>query len=123
MIKGLGSDIIAVERITKALERHGDRFLDTVFTEREVAYCRRYQEADRHFAGRFAAKEAVVKSLGTGFRQGITFVDIEVINDGYGKPEIHLSKKAAETIGPGRFLITISHCHSYATATAIWVDE
>lgn len=122
MIKGLGSDIIAVSRISKALERHHDRFLETVFTEREIAYCQRYNESARHFAGRFAAKEAVVKALGTGFNKGVTFLDIEITNDSYGKPLVNLSSRVTETTGGGTFLLTISHCQEYATATAIWIE-
>lgn len=121
MIFGLGSDIIAVARLEKAIKRNGDRFLTTVFTSKEISYCQGYQQSTPHFAARFAAKEAVVKALGTGFRHGITWQDIEILNETDGKPEVHISDKVVALMGKGRFLVTLSHCQEYATATAIWI--
>ncbi len=121
MIKGLGSDIIAVARIGKAISRNGQRFLTTVFTDQEIAYCQQFHDSMRHFAGRFAAKEAIVKAIGTGFRHGITWKDIEIINDIHGKPEATLSQSIQTLVGAGQILLTISHCHEYATATALWM--
>lgn len=121
MIKGLGSDIIAVARIDKAIGRNGHRFLTTIFTEQEISYCQQFHDATRHFSGRFAAKEAIVKAIGTGFRYGITWKDIEILNDSQGKPEVTLSHRMRALVGPGECLLTISHCHEYATATALWL--
>lgn len=121
MIKGLGSDIIAVGRIQKVIDRQGDRFLTSVFTDREIAYCQRYQRSAPHFAARFAAKEALVKALGTGLRHGLTWKDIEITHDALGKPQIELSDKAQTLIGSGHFLVTLSHCHDYATATVVYI--
>lgn len=121
MIKGLGSDIIAVERIRRALERHGDRFLTTVFTDREIEYCQKHSSRAERFAGRFAAKEAVVKALGIGFCSQVSFKDVEIINDLHGKPELYLSQRSTESIGRCHIMLTISHCRAYATATAIWI--
>ncbi len=121
MIKGLGSDIISVARIQKAIDRNAERFLETVFTDSEITYCQKHQESARHFAGRFAAKEALVKAIGTGFRQGITWKDIEVYNDELGKPHYRFSEKVLEIVGEGHFMLTISHCHEFATATALWL--
>ncbi len=120
-IKGIGSDIIAVSRIERAIGRHPEQFLSTVFTPKEIRYCRSHQEAERHFAGRFAAKEAVVKALGTGFRGGLGWLDIEIENDALGKPHVHLSERTAPLAQGGEFHLTISHCREYATATAVWV--
>lgn len=118
-IRGLGSDIIEVERIAAAMRRHGDRFLQRHFTPEEIQYCISYRDPSERVAGRFAAKEAVAKALGTGFQQGVTWLDIAIINDAQGKPEVFLSDKLQELVGPVHCLVTISHCKLYATATAI----
>lgn len=119
MIKGLGNDIIAVERIGQAIERNGQRFLDRIFTPKEQAYCQQHRESNRHFAGRFAAKEAIVKALGIGFRGDVEFLTIEILNDDLGKPHAYLSPKVAALLGEATLLISISHCKEYATAVAI----
>ena len=85
--------------------------------EKEQRYCLKYGEAARHFAGRFAAKEAIVKALGTGF-SGISWTDIEIVNDENGKPYANLSQKFQNI----QMLLSISHCHAYATAVAIWIS-
>lgn len=120
MIKGLGNDIIAVSRIRASIGRHGKSFLDKVFTETEQAYCLRYKDAAPHFAGRFAAKEAIVKALGTGFRNGITWLDIEIMNDDAGKPCVSLSDTILLQFNEPNVLISISHCREYATAVAVY---
>lgn len=120
-IKGIGSDIVAVSRIERAMARHPEQFLSTLFTPLEIEYCQRHQEAVRHFAGRFAAKEAVAKALGTGFRGGLGWLDIEIENDAFGKPHVRLSERALPLAQSGEFHLTISHCREYATATAVWV--
>lgn len=121
MIRGIGSDIIEVDRIQAAMNRHGERFLQRIFSAEEIRYCSSHQDAARHFAGRFAAKEAIVKALGTGFRQGVTWQDIEILNDRLGKPEVILTARLLELCGNAPIMVTISHCKQYATATAIWV--
>ena len=119
MVKGLGNDIIKIERIARSIQRHGHVFLSKIFTPKEIAYCARYTQAERHYAGRFAAKEAVVKALGTGFRQGITWLDIEILNDDLGKPKAFFSERMRTLFGQFECLISISHCEDYATAVAI----
>lgn len=119
MVQGIGNDIIEIERIAKAIQRQGQRFLDTVFTSQEQDYCQRHQQAERHFAGRFAAKEAVVKALGVGFRQGVSWLDIEIVNDALGKPVVTLSEKLSAQFQNPNILISISHCKEYASAVAI----
>lgn len=119
MIHGIGTDIIEVKRIEESIERFGQRFLDRIFTLDEQAYCLHHRDSSRHFAGRFAAKEAIVKALGTGFRDGIGWLDIEIINDAHGKPVTHLSDKLKELFDSPIIHLSISHGRDYATAFAI----
>lgn len=124
MILGIGTDIIEVVRIGEMIERHGELFLQRVFTEQEIRYCQKRKAAIQHYAGRWAAKEAVMKTLGTGFSKGVGFRDIEVDSLKSGAPVITLHDGAAEVarkLGMDRVLISISHCRAYATATAIGV--
>lgn len=119
MIHGIGTDIIEVKRIEGSIERFGKRFLDRIFSDGEQAYCLHYRDASRHFAGRFAAKEAIVKALGTGFRNGIGWLDIEIVNNGQGKPVAHLSLQLQEQFDTIRIHLSISHGRDYATAFAV----
>lgn len=122
MVVGLGTDIIEIVRIGKMIERHGEIFLNRVYTTEEIRYCQRRKESYQHFAGRWAAKEAVMKTLGTGFIRGVSFQDIEICTKKSGKPIIQMHGSAgelAEKMNIHQFLITISHCREYATATAI----
>ena len=124
MIIGLGTDIVEVERIGRMVEQHGDSFVQRVFTRGEVEYCRRRKHSAEPFAGRWAAKEAVMKVLGTGFVQGTHFQEIEVVSEESGRPRIVLHGSTGEFAkqrGIDDVLITISHCRQYATATAIGV--
>jgi len=122
-ILGHGIDIVETARIRRSVEEHGQRFLDRVFTPAEQAYCaqsvKRYYE---HLAGRFAAKEAVLKVLGTGWRGGIAWTDIEVVKEPSGQPKIILSAECAriaKELGIGRWHVSISHIETHATASAI----
>ncbi|HSX14075.1 MAG TPA: holo-ACP synthase [Chlamydiales bacterium] len=114
MIKGLGTDIVEISRIRESIERHGQYFLNRLFTQKEQDYCNKFQDPVPHFAGRFAAKEAISKALGTGFGAELSWHDIEIVNDERGRPRVHLREEAKGTIH-----LSISHCVSYATATAI----
>ena len=121
-IVGLGTDIVETVRIGQMIERHGETFFDRVYTEDEVQYCHSKKEYTQHFAGRWAAKEAVMKTLGTGWSQGVSFRDIEVCTSRSGQPWISLrggARDVAEGLGIASILITISHCRAYATATAV----
>lgn len=118
-ILGLGTDIIEIERIAKVIARQGDTFLEKLFTAAERDYCSGFAAAERHYAGRFCAKEAVLKAAGCGLSHGVTWQDIEVLNDVSGKPLATLRGTLAELLGSVIVYLTISHCHSYATATAI----
>ncbi|TWT57667.1 Holo-[acyl-carrier-protein] synthase [Thalassoglobus neptunius] len=122
MIVGLGTDIVEIVRIGEMIERHGELFLQRVYSETEIKYCQRHKEAIQHYAGRWAAKEAVMKTLGTGFTKGVGWKDIQVHNKPSGEPVIVISGGAGQVAklkGIDEVLITISHCRAYATATAI----
>ncbi|MGQ0633642.1 MAG: holo-ACP synthase [Planctomycetaceae bacterium] len=123
-VLAVGTDIVEVLRIGQMIERHGELFLQRVYTEDEIRYCQRRRQYTQHFAGRWAAKEAVMKTLGTGFSRGVGWRDIEVCSHKSGRPSILLrggAREIARQIGIGDVLISISHCHAYATATAVAV--
>jgi len=123
-IVGIGTDIVECVRIGRMVQEHGEVFLTRVFTDREIRYCQERKNATEHFAGRWAAKEAVLKCLGTGWRKGICWTDMEIRNAPDGAPSMHLGGAAKERAGELRLadiLITLSHCREYATATAIAV--
>lgn len=118
---GIGIDIIEIERIKTSLENYPERFLERAFTEKERAYFEKFtQEASLlTIGGRFAAKEAIAKALGSGFGEKLSFIEIEILNDEDGKPEATLSERCQKLFGNPHILVSISHCKSYATATAI----
>lgn len=121
-ILGIGTDIIEVPRIGKMIEQHGELFLKRVYTDREIRYCQGRKHAFEHFAGRWAAKEAILKAIGTGWTRGICWTDMEIRRVGVGGPTVHVrggARDAAVQRGIGDILISISHCRTYATATAI----
>lgn len=120
-MRGLGNDIIEIKRVADNVLRHGDRFLDKLFTKAEQEYCLNFKDPAPRLAGRFAAKEAVVKALGTGFGTDVSFKDIEIINDSQGKPVVYLSDALKDKFGDPQILLTISHCKEYATAVAIYL--
>lgn len=122
MTKGLGNDIIEIERIRQTIERHGAHFYKKIFTEQEIEYCLKHQDSAPSFAGRFSAKEAIAKALGTGFGNHILFSDISIVNDERGRPYPIFSDKFNETFQSPNILISISHCKAYATAVAIWIS-
>ena len=121
MIKGTGADIIEIERIRKAIEKDS-KFTDRIFSKDETGYCNSKLRKEIHFAGRFAAKEAFFKALGTGWRDGMKWTEINVINDTLGKPCIRLEgitldvfrKKGMRTIN-----LSISHTKEFAVAFVI----
>jgi len=119
MIEGLGNDIIEIDRVRASIERHGLHFLNRLFSSKEQDYCYKYQDPAPHFAGRFAAKEAIAKALGTGFGEHLSWHDIEIINDEHGKPIVHLSDTQKKKHNNPQILLSISHCNEYALATAI----
>jgi holo-[acyl-carrier protein] synthase len=122
MIIGCGIDIIELERIKDLIDRHGERASKKIFTDAEIEYCKAKRKYWQHFAGRFAAKEAVAKALGTGIQDGIAFRDIEVTLDDLGAPKIVLTggaEKRANDLGIVKVHLSISHGEDYAVAQAI----
>jgi len=123
MIIGTGIDLCGVGRIRKMIADHGDRFLARTYTEAEVAYARRRKKGfEETLAGRFAAKEAVMKALGTGWAQGVEFRGIEILNEPTGKPYVVLHGSTAErasVMGVTAWHITITHTEDLAIASAV----
>jgi holo-[acyl-carrier protein] synthase len=120
-IIGLGIDATDIPRIAAVLERYGERFMTRVFTDGEIAYCRRRRQPAIHFAGRFAAKEAAMKALGTGHTQNVLWRDVEVVRRG-GPPQLHFHGGAARrfsAIGGASSLLTITHSETLAFAQVL----
>jgi holo-[acyl-carrier protein] synthase len=125
-ILGIGTDITECLRIARMIERHGELFLNRVYTPEEIRYCQSRKQATQHFTGRWAAKEAVLKALGTGWVRGISWRDIEIRNEPGGKPMVAVrggAKEIVEKRGIAKLLVSISHCHTHATACAIALGE
>ena len=121
-ILGIGTDIIECPRIGRMIEQHGELFLRRVYTDREIGYCQARKHAIEHFAGRWAAKEAILKAIGTGWSKGICWTDLEIRNAPSGAPKVLVrggAKDAALARGIADILISISHCRTYATAYAL----
>jgi len=122
-IIGHGIDIVETARIAAMVTEHGERFLDRCFTDSEQAYAaeskhRRFE----HLAARFAAKEAVLKALGTGWTSGIAWSDIDILRDAEGRPGVRLGGEAAKiaaTLGVEHWFLSITHSDSYAVASVI----
>jgi holo-[acyl-carrier protein] synthase len=120
MTRGIGNDIVEIERIRGSISRYGQHFLNRLFTQEEQDYCYTFQDPIPHFAGRFAAKEAIAKALGTGFGAHFSWHDVEIINDALGKPIVKMHSKAAEKFNHPQILISISHSQTHAIAIALW---
>jgi holo-[acyl-carrier protein] synthase len=122
-ILGHGIDIVETGRIRKLIEQHGAHFLDRVYTPAEQHYCEMSKKRTlEHYAGRFAAKEAVLKVLGTGWRGGIAWTDVEITKDPSGQPKVVLTGEClriAGELGISRWHVSISHIETHATASAI----
>jgi holo-[acyl-carrier protein] synthase len=120
-IIGLGFDVTDIPRVAEVYERYGDRFLHRVFTQGEISYCTRRRNPVPHLAGRFAAKEAAMKALGTGHSRGVLWKDVEVFRIG-GPPQLRLhgaAARIAEQMGVQRSLLTITHSDALAMAQVI----
>ena len=123
MIVGLGVDIAEVGRIKAAIERHGEVFLRRVYTPREIEYCERFKNKFERYAGRFAAKEAAMKALGTGWARGVRWVDVEVVRQKGGRPTMALAGEAgkvAERLGVKNIALSITHTETQALAQVIF---
>ena len=123
MIVGTGIDIVETSRIQRGFERHGDRFARRLFTPDEIAYCEKFKNKAERYAARFAAKEAAFKALGTGWREGVRWVDVEVTHQPSGKPELVLKGRAqelAQALGVTQTAVSISHADRYVMAQVIF---
>jgi holo-[acyl-carrier protein] synthase len=126
MIVGTGVDLAETSRIEQALERHGERFAKRIYTAGEIAYCEKFKNRAERYAARFAAKEAAFKALGTGWRDGVRWLDVEVTHQPSGKPEIQLSGRALERAGElrvKRTSVSISHSDRYVVAQVIFESD
>ena len=123
MIVGLGVDISEIDRIEAAIRRHGRAFLERVFAPQEIAYCERHRGSAERYAARFAAKEATMKALGTGWRLGVRWVDIEVVREPSGRPTIELrgaARQHADRLGVSRIHVSLTHSGNLAFAEVIF---
>src|SRR5437868_574269 len=114
-IVGIGTDIVECLRIGRMIEQHGELFLARVYTEKEIHYCQERKRSTEHFAGRWAAKEAILKCLGTGWIKGICWTDMEIRNDSGGKPHVLMCggvKDRAQILRISDILVSISHCRA-----------
>jgi holo-[acyl-carrier protein] synthase len=124
-IVGTGIDIVECLRIAQMIERHGELFITRVYTDAEIEYCTARKAATQHYSGRWAAKEAVLKALGTGWRRGISWRDIEIRNDRKGAPTVNLRAGARDVMEKAcirRLHVSISHCRSFAVAHVVAED-
>jgi holo-[acyl-carrier protein] synthase len=119
MIQGIGIDIIEIDRIRDIIERHGDRFLDRVFTAGEIAYCSSKKIPFQHFAARFAAKEAFSKAIATGWRGEFRWKDIEVSNNEMGRPSVTVHGNLAGSLGIEKVHISLSHSDNAVVAFVV----
>jgi holo-[acyl-carrier protein] synthase len=123
MIVGLGVDISEIDRIEAAIRRHGRAFIERVFAPREIEYCERHRGPAERYAARFAAKEATMKALGTGWRRGVRWVDIEVVREASGRPTIELrgaARQHADRLGVSRIHLSLTHSGNLAFAEVIF---
>jgi holo-[acyl-carrier protein] synthase len=122
MIVGTGVDIVEVARVAAAIERFGKRFLKRIYTEAEIRYCQSRRNSSERFAARFAAKEAALKALGTGWGRGVAWKEVEVRREPGGRPTVHFSGRAAEFaagLGMKNASLSLSHTAEQAIAQVI----
>jgi holo-[acyl-carrier protein] synthase len=121
-----GIDLVDCPRIEDMVKRHGERFIDRVFTTAEQKYAQANRNPVEKLAGRFAAKEAILKLLGTGWRGKIAWTDIEIVNNSAGQPEVALTgevKKIADELGIKHISVSITHTANFAIASAVALTE
>ena len=125
-VRGIGVDLTVIPRMRRVVERWGERFLRRVFTDEELAYCRRRRDPVPHLAARFAAKEATLKALGTGLSMGIAWRDLEVRRERGAAPTMVLSgscRAIARAKGGDRVLVSLTHDGDYALAQAMLISD
>jgi holo-[acyl-carrier protein] synthase len=121
-----GIDLVDCPRIEQMIQRHGERFIKRVFTAAEQAYAEKNKNEMEKLAGRFAAKEAILKLMGTGWRGKIAWTDIEIINNAAGQPEVTLAgevRKIADKLGIEHISVSITHTANFAIASAVALAE
>ena len=125
-VRGVGVDLVKIPRMRDVISRWDERFLRRVFTEQEIAYCQRRHDPIPHLAARFAAKEAVMKALGTGLRMGVTWREVEVRRERGEAPTMVLTGRTAaiaQAKGASRILVSLTHDGDYAFAQVMLVGE
>jgi holo-[acyl-carrier protein] synthase len=134
-IHGIGTEIIECLRVGRMIERHGEVFLQRIYTDREIRYCQSRRRATEHFTALWAVKEAVLKALGIRWRQGMEWTDVEVVHQlgsspletrGQARFEVVIVGALREAIGDlklGKILVSLAHCRAYATAYVIALRE
>ena len=123
MIIGTGVDLVEIERVKQLLDRYGDHFRRRVYTPGEVKYCETFRYKAERYAARFAAKEAAFKALGTGWRKGVRWIDVEVIRRPGGRPSLQLYGRASDMAAElcvDRIALSLSHVNNYAVAQVIF---
>jgi holo-[acyl-carrier protein] synthase len=115
-VQAIGVDLCEIRRIADLVDHHGNRFIDKIFTSSEKSYCQKKRKAAESFAARFAAKEALLKALGTGLRGQFRWKDIEIINDDLGKPEFRFYGATGEQLKMKKVLLSLSHTETHAIA-------
>jgi len=123
LVAGVGIDIIEVDRIRRAIDRWGQRFLERVYTPGEIRYCQARARPEISFAARFAAKEAAMKALGRGPKGGVRWKSLEVVNRPSGAPVIRPGRQLQQLLGKRSLLISLTHTHRQAMATALLIDS
>jgi holo-[acyl-carrier protein] synthase len=119
MVEGLGVDVVEIDRVARIVDRWGEHFLGKIFTVRELAYARARKNSLHHIAARFAVKEAVAKAVATGWRGGFRWKDVEVENDGRGKPSVVLGGAMKALLAGANIQVSISHSDTVVVAVAI----
>jgi holo-[acyl-carrier protein] synthase len=121
-IFGIGVDVVEIRRVQQSIDRLGDAFLNRLFTPREREYCDRMTHSSRHYAARFAAKEAIAKALGTGIGEDLNWQDMEILRKPNGQPYVVVSGRGKQFMSSrsiSRILISLSHADHYAAANAV----
>jgi holo-[acyl-carrier protein] synthase len=119
---GIGIDVVEVSRIKSSLDEFGEKFQSRIFTEAEREYCQKQKRPELHFAGRFAAKEAIAKAFGTGIGKEVGWLDMEITRKPSGEPEVNLTGAAsryAESKGVLQVMVSLTHAKHYAAANAV----
>ena len=125
MILGIGTDLVEVRRIQESIRRFGDRFLERIYTSGERRYAASKANSAERFAARFAAKEAGMKAIGTGWRRGVTWKDFEIVNERTGRPTMLLSgvaQRVAGQLGTARISVSLTHTAEMAFAVVVLED-